>query len=356
MKNYSKYKIGLLSFLMAGVGLINADCVSLDKYVAPNGRKIYLLGDWHRSTRNRAQKEQDAFIKAAKERGAYCIIEDIWDYRGDNYQVRQRMDDICYEEIVKGNDQFRYPVTALTGLAGRCAASNIPYFNAEYRHVFNLMGSGSDANEIIGDEIDKMTDEVRTYRDRAIAYSDFLPTCADRGLDNHIKQKLGKLNFKNTMHMSMQLFNARIVHCLYELLSDSEDQRDIFIFAGADHIRFIDEQMNIYFRCSKVYHPGGPVGFDSLKQHKDTSNDRLRDQFKKDKLSVTSGAHAMSQEQAATVVDRYAVDIGLFFERDGANEQREAQNRVSSELILSELKKLLFTSMMAGRAYNMKKI
>lgn len=362
MKNYSKFKTGLVivklgifGFLMVAAGSANAVCVSIDKYVATNGRKIYLFGDAHIGSRDGVQKEQDAFIAVAKERGAYCIVEDIHDYKGDNYHIGQCIDDTFYHKMFDWSDALKQPESALLGITGACAAGTVACFNAEWRqfehsialltHLFADSGYLKESITLANCQaIDNIVDEVRGYRDEGVNYKRCLRYFNKKGISGSMAALLDNDRTDFTL-MTMELLDARIIHHLYRTLLNNEDRRDLFIFAGYSHIKNVCEYMkNLHCRSVCQFSSDSEQLFDFYYKgrslsYKQSASDRLDDRRCMSYLRRLNDhwdqAGKLFQKIAQGFIDIYGVDITRYFELDNYLEKMDAleQEKVKREFI-----------------------
>lgn len=231
MKMYSVFKVGVAGIILGFSTLSQAVIVSIDRYEAPNGRTIYLFGDAHIGNNELIQYEQDAFVAAARQKEAVCIVEDMMDYQGDNCQIREIIDNDIYSRLLESDDSVLRMSSFLFGLKARCVANNIICYNAECRHGLQLVFTNFSA---FCQEYDRVLDDLRAYRD-----SPLLNICAKKGISVEIKMSLYKdtpIGVACCVADGAVLFDISLERILNNIIEKNDDKRDIFICAGAKHI------------------------------------------------------------------------------------------------------------------------
>lgn len=279
---FLKHKNLLSKSLLLGITILasqaaHARCVIINEYTMPNGRRVVCFGDIHVDSLDGAKAEQDAFIEVAKTQRAYCIVEDLLGYKGNNAPIQNAIDELCDEVLARPRDFIGYPMSAIAGLAARCAAEGIECHNAEYRYASSMLhwkkNQGRNArnlHESVMREIKEIINDTcrNTYVNR-IAFAALLdkhyfaftdPRC-------NVDEKYEHVIFQ----AYSDLFDLRLITHLEQVLADSKDNRPIFIFVGAKHSRAVDRYLhqkyhddgNFFYKSSSTANQDVDVSFDT---------------------------------------------------------------------------------------------
>ncbi len=203
-------------------------------------QECYLVADVHVDTQGAlmSKEQRQSLMNAIKQQAMACVVEDMWDYQGDDIDV-QRLLPILKDFTQKGCllfpnlDTTIIEYSGLSGFAAECRQQGIEVENGEFRHhylVNTFYGAQRRTDEALMafnrllSSFKEVIMEIKSYHDAPTLQSYYADTAAEAEqavafLTDNANKVLAPEQmtlFLSTLWQCMiNLLDARLIHQWY---------------------------------------------------------------------------------------------------------------------------------------------
>lgn len=228
-----------------------------------NNKTCFIVADLHADIHGAAlsKKQRDALLTAGKNLNAFFIVEDMWDYQGDDPEVqhllttvRARTEQGCL--LLPDVDPGLIEYSGLCGFIEQSKQAALPTHNVEFRHYYllNIFYATQGTIPLALTAFDKLLnsfsrgiEEIKQYQDDPRLheyYQEIAPhmSAAVDYLTAHARKALSPQElpiFLDTLWECMlTIFDARLIHAWYQASQQSDT---VIVYAGGEHAMVIEQ-------------------------------------------------------------------------------------------------------------------